>query len=128
MTKEKEAPAPVEPPPHRDSDGRLTRAGMEAVLARGESVLIRDKEGDRIVSKVEHLPDEADLVKGNADAEKMLADSLDAQIQALAAKRAQLGARAEAKEAGKEADPPHGKPEMPRSGEPSKAPPDKPRK
>jgi hypothetical protein len=87
------------PADERDAQGRLTRAGMESVLRRGESVLL----GDRVITRLEDLPDEADLAAGDearlASAREALVaqrDALDKQLVKLAATRSAAPQKADA--------------------------------
>jgi hypothetical protein len=66
--------------------GTLTRPQMEAIIARGESVLFRG----RIINRVVDLPSAADLAAGDTAATTALANDLDAQIARLTAERARL--------------------------------------
>lgn len=77
MAKKTENDAPVE----LRRNGKLTRAGMEAVIKDGGSVLHNGK----LLRRIEDLPNEAELVKGDAEAEKATSDSLQRQIDALQA-------------------------------------------
>ena len=77
--------------------GRLTRAGMERIIAGGGSVMISvpiegsETETERkIITKKEDLPDESVLSKGNAAASQAALDALDEEEARLHAKRAAL--------------------------------------
>src|SRR5689334_6019815 len=59
----------------------LSRTDMERVIQSGGSVL----HGGRILTKLEHLPTEADLAVGNPEQEAVAAAALEAQIAALQA-------------------------------------------
>lgn len=59
---------------------------MEQVIRDGGSVL----HGGQIITKIEHLPAEAQLAKGNPEQEAAVADSLQAQIASLQAQLATL--------------------------------------
>jgi hypothetical protein len=93
------AAAPAQAPrPHRTAKGQLTRAGMEAALKAGGSVLHKGE----ILTDHHQLPAEADIVQGDAEASAALLASLDEQIAALSAQRNRLAkeqehAKAEAK-------------------------------
>lgn len=54
---------------------------MEEIIARGESVIV----DNRIVDNVNDLPNEAELAKGNKEAEKAAKASIKAQMEALEA-------------------------------------------
>lgn len=69
--------------------GTLTREQMARVIEDGGSVL----HGGRLITRLEHLPTEADLAKGNPEREAAAAAALDAQIAALMIQRDQLGQR-----------------------------------
>jgi hypothetical protein len=71
----------------RDAAGKLTHAGMEWTIRNGGSVML----GGQVITSLDDLPSEAELVKGNEAAEAALAASLDAQIAALSAQRASVG-------------------------------------
>ncbi len=64
----------------------LSRAQMEDVIRNGGSVL----HGGRLITRVEHLPTDADLAAGNPEQEAMAAAALEAQIAALQAQHARL--------------------------------------
>ena len=77
--------------------GRLTRAGMEKILAGGGSVMVSvpiegsETETERkIITKKEDLPDESVLSRGNAAASQAALDALDEEEARLHAKRAAL--------------------------------------
>lgn len=72
----------------RTPDGKLTRAGMEAVLASGGSVMLP---GHRVASLKEHLPTVEQIV--GDDPAKIAATSavIDEQIKALQAQKDKLG-------------------------------------
>lgn len=76
------------PADERDARGRLTRAGMEAVLRRGESLLL----GDRVINRVEDLPDEADLAAGDEARTARAREALLAQKEAVEKQLAKLDA------------------------------------
>lgn len=73
---------------HYTRDGKLTRAGMEHVIRSGGSVVHEGK----VYSKMEHLPSEADLAKGDADAEAAALENINRQRAQLDAQEAQLKA------------------------------------
>jgi hypothetical protein len=64
----------------------LSRNEMEQVIRNGGSVL----HGGRILTKMEHLPTDADLAVGNPEQEAQAAAALEAQIVALQAQHARL--------------------------------------
>jgi hypothetical protein len=64
----------------------LSRDQMEAVIANGGSILY----GGRLITRVEHLPSEADLAAGNPDAEAKAAERLQQQMDALQKQMARL--------------------------------------
>lgn len=64
----------------------LTRNQMEEVIRSGGSVL----HGGRLITRVEHLPTDADLAAGNPEQEALAAAALEAQIAALQAQRDRL--------------------------------------
>jgi hypothetical protein len=80
------------------SGGKLTRAGMEHTIRSGGSVLIHGGgplDHDEVVTRVEDLPEEAELAAGD---ERRLAahkDAIDAQLEKLTAERARVNAAAE---------------------------------
>lgn len=104
---EKERPKPPEAPP-RKADGSLTRAGMEAVIKAGGSVL----HAGTLYTRLDDLPDEATLTEGDTRASAAAGAALDAQIAALARQKAALeetharNIKAE-KEKGDKAEPAH---------------------
>lgn len=65
----------------------LSRNEMEQVIRGGGSVL----HGGRIISRVQDLPNDADLAQGNPEQEQQLATALDIQIAALTQQRDRLG-------------------------------------
>jgi hypothetical protein len=68
-------------PPHRDHRGRLTRHGMESALKGGGSVMVPDGHGGvRVVHRLEDLPTDTDLAKGDAVREAQVREALQAQI------------------------------------------------
>lgn len=71
----------------RDATGKLTHAGMEWTIRQGGSVMI----GGEVITSLDALPTEAELVRGNEAAEAALSASLDAQIAALSAQKASIG-------------------------------------
>jgi hypothetical protein len=71
----------------RDAAGKLTHAGMEWTIQHGGGVMI----GGQVITRLDDLPSEAELARGNEAAEAALAASLDAQIAALSAQRASVG-------------------------------------
>lgn len=85
------APAtPAAPPPPADHrvDGKLTRAGMEHAIRAGGSVI----HDGRVVSRIEDLPTEAQLAKGNTAAEDAALNNINRQRAELDAQEAQLKA------------------------------------
>lgn len=66
--------------------GVLTRNEMEQVIVVGGSVLFQG----RLIGRVQDLPTDADLAKGNPEQEAHAAAALDAQIAALQTQRARL--------------------------------------
>jgi hypothetical protein len=64
----------------------LTRSQMEQVIKDGGSVL----HGGRIITRMEHLPTDADLAVGNPEQEAAVAAALEAQIAALQARHDRL--------------------------------------
>lgn len=64
----------------------MTRAEMEAVIARGGSVSYKGL----IITRVANLPTEADLAEGDSTRSAAVVQSLDQQIAGLLAQRAQL--------------------------------------
>jgi hypothetical protein len=82
--KEEALPAPESP--GRKADGSLTRAGMEAILRSGGSVIV----AGRHYGKLEDLPSEAELTEGDAKASAAAGAALDAQIAALSRQKAAL--------------------------------------
>lgn len=72
--------------PERDSKGKLTRRGMEHVIAAGGSVL----HGGRSISKLHELPSAADLAKGNAALTESTRDALLAERDRLDRELAKL--------------------------------------
>jgi hypothetical protein len=93
---------------------KLSRREMVEIIERGESVIIPDPKspsGKLHVTRVEDLPDEADLVAGDSAAEEAAAARLDDDQRALDARRARLAqARASAKDKAEEEPTFHGKP------------------
>lgn len=81
------ASAPPTAEPERDSDHRLTRRGMEAVIRAGGSVM----HNGRFVSRVEELPSQADLAKGNPEMERATRASLQQHRDYIDAEIAKLG-------------------------------------
>jgi hypothetical protein len=80
-------------PPHFDERGKLTRHGMESAIRGNGSVLIRDAKGAaKVVHRLEDLPSEADLAKGDAAREAHVRQALDDQIARLQAEKAKLDA------------------------------------
>jgi hypothetical protein len=69
-------------------DGKLTRSGMEHVIRSGGSVL----HDGTVYTKLDTLPSEADLAKGDADAENAARENLLRQREALDQQLASLGA------------------------------------
>jgi hypothetical protein len=65
---------------------RLTRRGMEQVIAENGSVLYKG----RVLTRVEHLPSEAELSTGDPERAATVRAALDRQIAALQADRASL--------------------------------------
>jgi hypothetical protein len=65
---------------------KKTRDQLEEIIKRGESVI----HNGEIITKIEDLPTEAELVLGNPALEKVTADVLDAQIARLQAERDKL--------------------------------------
>jgi cell division protein FtsB len=57
----------------------LSRDQMEAVIANGGSILY----GGRLITRVEHLPSEADLAAGDPTAEAKAAEKLERQMAQL---------------------------------------------
>lgn len=68
--------------------GVLTRSEMEQTIIQRGSVLYRG----RIISRIQDLPSDADLAAGDPAQEAAAAAALDAQIAALQAQRARIGA------------------------------------
>lgn len=66
--------------------GTLSRNDMEQAIIQKGSVLYQG----RIISRIQDLPTDADLAKGNPDMEAAAAAALDVQIAALTAQRARL--------------------------------------
>lgn len=64
----------------------LTRRQMEEVIRGGGSVL----HGGRLCTRIEQLPTDADLAKGNPAQEALAAQALEAQIAALQAQHDRL--------------------------------------
>jgi hypothetical protein len=94
---------------------KLSRREMVEIIERGESVIIPDPKsplGKKLhVTRVEDLPDEADLVAGDSAAEDAAVARLDDDQRALDARRARLAAaRASAKDKAEEEPTFHGKP------------------
>jgi hypothetical protein len=74
---------------------KLSRREMVEIIERGESVIIPDPKspsGKLHVTRVEDLPDEADLVAGDTAAEEAAAARLDDEQRALDGRRARLAA------------------------------------
>lgn len=85
----------------------LTRAEMEQVIREGGSV----KHGGRIISRLEHLPSDADLAKGDPAKEAKAAGDLQAQIDQLQQQLAGLQAiREPGADQSQDSEPPAGKP------------------
>jgi hypothetical protein len=82
------APAGAATGPHRDAQGRLTRAGMEHAIRSGGSVAYKG----RILARVEDLPDAAELSGGDAGAIEAAHADLDARQRQLDGERARLAA------------------------------------
>lgn len=61
----------------------LSRNQMEQVIRNGGSVLV----GGRIITKVEHLPTDADLAAGNPEQEQAVISDLSDRIKALEQQR-----------------------------------------
>lgn len=78
----------------------LSRAEMERTIAQGGSVLYQG----RIISRAQDLPSEADLARGDPDAEAQTQTRLEAQIAELQAQvqRLQGGERKAATSAEKD--------------------------
>lgn len=70
----------------RYRDGKLTRKGMEAVIAEGGSVI----HGGRTISNVDDLPSEAEVAEGDEAATLDALANLDRQQAAIDAQRARL--------------------------------------
>lgn len=70
----------------RYKNGKLTLAGMQAVIEEGGSV----SHGANTISSVGGLPSEAELAEGDENAERAALDNLDRQQSALDAQRARL--------------------------------------
>lgn len=68
--------------------GVLTRSEMEQAIIQRGAVLYRG----RIISRIQDLPSDADLAAGDPAQEAAAAAALDAQIAALQAQRARIGA------------------------------------
>jgi hypothetical protein len=66
----------------------MTRARMEEVIRGGGSVML----GERIISKVEELPSEVELAKGDPEREQQVQQSIEAQIEDLHKKLDELKA------------------------------------
>jgi hypothetical protein len=84
MSETRQPPAPAfrdnpHDEPERDSAGNLTRAGMEAVLRGGGTVLHKG----RVIGRVEALPSAADLAAGDAEATRKALEGLATQRAAL---------------------------------------------
>jgi hypothetical protein len=82
--------------PEDYKEGRLTRKGMERVIAQGGSVL----HGGQLHTSVQTLPSEAVLAKGDEQAEALARDNLIRQRQAIDSQLASLGAPGQTKLAG----------------------------
>jgi hypothetical protein len=76
ITAERAAAAASRPEYRR---GHLTRAGMDTVHARGESVMYQG----RVIPPGHPLPDETDLAAGDEVAEQQVRDGIEAQRRAL---------------------------------------------
>jgi hypothetical protein len=76
ITAERAAAAASRPEYRR---GHLTRAGMDTVHARGESVMYQG----RVIPPGQPLPDETDLAAGDEVAEQQVRDGIEAQRRAL---------------------------------------------
>ncbi len=70
----------------RVKDGKLTRYGMEKTIQEGGAVI----HGGINYSKVDDLPDEAELVRGDAEATEQALAALEADEMRLAARRSRL--------------------------------------
>ena len=70
----------------RFKDGKMTHYGMTKTLEEGGSVIFQGQH----ISKVDDLPDEAEIVKGDAEAEEAALRSIDAQRRMLDAQEARL--------------------------------------
>lgn len=91
----------------------LSRDQMEQVIRSGGSVL----HGGRLIGRVEQLPTDADLARGNPAQEALAAQALEAQIAALQAQYDRLTA-SKAPQTGASSNPDHlaalqGAPELP---------------
>lgn len=81
----------------------LTRDEMTKIIERGESFFFKGKDnGLRIISRLQDIPDEAELALASNDPEKVkqASDLIDAQIKALQDAKASLNqapAKVEAK-------------------------------
>ena len=73
--------------PDRERDGKLTRAGMEAAIRDGGSVQMSD---GSVISKIEDLPTDATLAKGDATEEARVRAELEAQRAVIDAQLASL--------------------------------------
>jgi hypothetical protein len=81
--------------PAQYQGGKLTRQGMESVIASGGSVM----HGGKVITRIEHLPDEADLAQGDEQATQQALDGLAAQRAQLDAQEQKLlASRGRAKE------------------------------
>lgn len=70
----------------------LTRGQMEQAIREGGSVLY----GGQVITRIDHLPSEAELAKGDADKEAAAASDLQALIDALQAQLASLQTKQDA--------------------------------
>jgi hypothetical protein len=90
---------------------KLSRREMVEIIERGESVIIPDPKspsGKLHVTRVDDLPDEADLVAGDSAAEEAAQSRLDDEQRALDGRRARLAAaRSSAKAQSTAADDDH---------------------
>lgn len=86
-----------EPQFERNDAGKLTRAGMESVLQRGGSVLFNS----RTISRLDQLPSEAEVAKGDADQERAARSRLKERQRALDEEMAILNGKTPVTETGK---------------------------
>src|SRR5436190_13380740 len=71
----------------RTANGKLTRAGMEAAIRAGGSVLVKGE----VISRVEDLPEEQEVLRHDQESRQAQAAMLDEQIAVLGRQRAALG-------------------------------------